>query len=67
MKLANLKTIQLFKIFASSNERIQEYKVDGEKDRHCTRCLEIARANPELCAEEVEYKAVLAQIGLFPQ
>jgi len=27
-------------------------------------CLKIARAHPELCAEEVEFKAVLSTVGL---
>jgi len=33
-------------------------------ERFWKTCLEVARAHPELCAEEVQYKATLIELGL---
>jgi len=37
------------------------------KERFWKKCLQVARAQPELCAEEVEFRAVLIEIGLCPK
>lgn len=38
-----------------------------EEERYWRICLEVARANPHLCAEEVELQAVDVMLGLKPE
>ena len=38
----------------------------NEKSVFWKRCIAIARTHPELCAEDVEFNAVLAEMGLIP-
>jgi len=37
-----------------------------ESSKFWKTCLKVARAHPELCAEEVEYKAIMVTLGLSP-
>jgi len=34
------------------------------KEKFWKNCIQIARAQPKLCAEEVEFRAVLLELGL---
>jgi len=36
------------------------------KERFWKKCLQVARAQPKLCAEEVEFRTVLLELGLYP-
>ena len=39
----------------------------NEKIVFWKRCIAIARDHPELCAEDVEFNAVLTEMGLIPK
>ena len=65
MTLAKSIIIPISEVFTSSNSMVFKRRIKDDKDLFWEKSLEIARAHPELSAEEVEYKAVLARIGLF--
>jgi hypothetical protein len=66
VNLAGSHAIPISNVFASSNKGLSRNKIKGDNQLFWAKCLEIARDNPELCAEEVEYKAVRARMGLIP-
>ncbi len=48
-------------------ESVKMFENVSSKSRFWKQCLQLAKAQPELSAEEVEVKAVLVELGLRPK
>ena len=66
MKQALSQMIPISDVFTSTNARLSQRKVERDEKAFYRRCVKVARDFPELSAEEVEYRAVLTEMGLFP-